>query len=605
MSDEKNKTYSPTKTLKRLFSISKAYLPWYILLCIAASLRSVTALVDTEVFRRMINGATEGNLSYVKTALIIGLIALVFGQILDFVIDYFGEILNYSSTRALQSKILSKLTKIKMSKYEGYHSGDLIDRLDNCASDAQTGMNINTRTIFEKTLVIILSMTYLIVLNFRLMICTLLFILLLPIIINPLAKFMRDLYDKRQRRRVEKDSFVQDSFQGSEIVRSFSLASRLGISYLAKYNSFFSLIKKLLFFESTMNSIHWIIIFGGDLFILGYGGYLASKDIMGVGSVIAFLLMFEKTMQPISEISMIWPKFQQALSSANRVFEILDLPEEMVSEEVTEAYGREVNVEDYPNRSLGISNVTFGYNEEAQVLKGLNFCCEEGNVTALVGPSGGGKSTILKMLIRLYEPSSGEITCGDVPITSINPQEWRKSLAYVSQEPLLFSGTILENIKYGNEAVTYEQVVEAAKFANIHDTILSTSEGYDSKIGEQGIRFSGGERQRISIARAMLRNPKLLILDEPTSALDNENEKLIQEALDKLMEGRTTVIVAHRLSTIQNADKIVFIEEGKVLEQGNHFELMELQGKYYSMHEKIKQTAELGIEELKEKEVAV
>jgi ATP-binding cassette subfamily B protein AbcA/BmrA len=605
MSEEKNKTYSPMKTLKRLFKISKAYLPWYVLLCIAASLRSVVALVDTEVFRRMINGATEGNMSMVKIGIIMGLIALIVGQTLDFVIDYFGEILNFSSTRALQSKILNKLTKIQMSKYEGYHSGDLIDRLDNCANEAQTGMNSNTRMIFEKSLVIILSMAYLIVLNFRLMIGTLIFILLLPIIINPLAKVMRGFYDKRQKLRVEKDSFVQDSFQGGEIVRSFSLSSRLGITYLAKYNSFFRLVKKLLFFESIMNTTHWIIIFGGDLFILGYGGYLASKGIMGVGSVLAFLLMFEKTMQPISEISIIWPKFQQAISSANRVFEILDLPEENASNEDAHSHMRVDDAGDNSNAEININNVSFGYNEETQVLKGLNFSCEEGKVTALVGPSGGGKSTILKMLIRLYEPSSGEITCGNKALSSMKLQVWRKSLAYVSQEPLLFSGTILENIKYGNENVTYEEVEQAAKCANIHDAILATAQGYESKIGEQGIRFSGGERQRISIARAMLRDPKLLILDEPTSALDSENERLIQEALDILMERRTTVIVAHRLSTIQNADKIVFIEEGTVQEEGTHNELMDLKGKYYNMHEKIKQTAELGLGENNEKEVAV
>ena len=222
-----------------------------------------------------------------------------------------------------------------------------------------------------------------------------------------------------------------------------------------------------------------------------------------------------------------------------------------------------------------------------------------------MGPSGSGKSTVLKLLLRLYEPEAGTICCGSSQITSIPPTEWRQNIAYVSQEPLLFSGTIYENICYGSEHATEEQVINAAKNANIHELILSTEQGYKSKIGEQGVRLSGGERQRIAIARAILRNPSLLILDEPTSALDSENERIIQEALDNLMVGRTTIIVAHRLSTIQNADKIVYIEDGLVQEEGNHHELIQLEGKYYMMHEKIKQTLNLSMDSKEEGEEAV
>lgn len=592
MSDVRKVNYSSIKTLKRLLLLSKPYIPWFIILCLAASIRSTLGVLETEGFRRVINGATKTNLSLVKQGTIIGFIALGLRLIFDFFIDYYGEIINLKSIRDLQSKILYKLTKIKMINYEEYHSSNLIDRLDNCATSAQTGLNDNVRVMLEKTLIIVFCTAYLIFLNFRLMISSLGFILLFPLIINPLAKVLRRLYDKNQTLRAEKDSFVQDVFQGGEIVRSFQLTQRLSKSYMKKFNKFINIVKRILFFEGLMFNAHWIVIFGGDLFILGYGGFLVCKGVMDVGSVVSFLLMFERVMDPISALSDIWPQFLLSISSANKVFELLDLPEE------GDTMLENSNISNFcleEKNELKVNNVKFGYKEELEVLKGISFTCESGKVTALVGPSGGGKSTMLKMLIRLYEPYSGSILFGSNLLKHISPIEWRKSTAYVSQEPMLFSGTIYENIKYGNDSVTEEDIINAAKAANIHDTIIDTSEGYFSRIGEQGIRLSGGERQRIAIARAILRNPTILILDEPTSALDSENERLIQEALDKLMKGRTTIIVAHRLSTIQSADKIVYIEDGIVHEEGNHSELMKLNGKYKNIYEKIKDTSEIGV----------
>jgi ABC-type multidrug transport system fused ATPase/permease subunit len=601
MDTQKEKNYSPVKTLRRLLQLSRKYILWLALLCIAAVLRSSLGVLDTEGFRRMINGATQADLNLVKSGIVLGVIALTAGLVLDFILDYYGEILNFITTRELQSRLVKKVTKVQMIKYEAYHSGDLIDRLDNCASMAQTGLNTNTRTILESVLMIVFSMIYLTVLNFELMVSTLIFMLLLPLLVTPLSKALRDVWDKRQKLRVDKDSLVQDAFQGGEVVRGFSLSKRLYNKYLERFNKFLQTVKRTLVFEGFMFNVHFMIILGGDFFILGLGGYMVHRGRMDVGSVISFLLMFERIMQPISRLASIWPQFQSSISSAHKIFEILDLPEEQWSsnkssvETLNISEGAEIHVE----------NISFSYSDESKILKGLNFICEAGKVTALAGPSGAGKSTVLKLLLRLYEPNSGEVWCNGIPICSVTPERWRRSTAYVSQDPLLFSGTILENISYGNEGISDGEVERAAREANIHDLIMSMPEGYQSKIGEQGIRLSGGERQRISIARAILRDPKILILDEPTSALDSENERLIQEALNKLMKGRTTVIVAHRLSTIQNADKIIFIEDGEAREQGSHRELMALKGKYHDMHEKIKRTSELGVSAESIEEVAI
>jgi ABC-type multidrug transport system fused ATPase/permease subunit len=593
MVQEKVTSYSPLKTLTRLFKMGKQFIPWHIVLCIAASLRSFVGVADTEGFRRMVNGATTPDLNLLKSGLILAVTALAIELVLDFIVDYFSEILNMISTRELQSKLIKKLVKVKMISYEGYHSGDLIDRLNNCAGDAQTGLNNNVRMILEKTLTVIVSLAYLIFLNYKLMISTMIFMALLPLAVNPLAKVLRKVYDERQKLRVERDSLVQDCLQGGEVVRSFSLSGRLRTSYIGRFNNFLKLMKKGLFFEALMMNVHWLLILGGDFFVLGLGSYFVSKGTMDVGSVLSFLIMFERVMQPISQLASVWPQLQMSISSANKVFELMDLQEEQgkdLKQKDSEPYGNFA-----VNDGIGISfnNINFKYSEEKEILKSISFSCNKGSVTALAGPSGSGKSTILKLLLGLYEPEGGNIKANNTPLEEIPQSQWRSNIAYVSQDALLFSGTIYENISYGTKNTARESVVDAAKKANIHEVIMNMPEGYESKIGEQGVKLSGGERQRISIARAILRNPSVLILDEPTSALDSENEKFIQEALDNLMINRTTLIVAHRLSTIQNAHKILYIEDGQVQEQGTHQELMQLRGKYFDMYEKVKTTTGL------------
>lgn len=605
MSQEKVSNYSPLKTLIRLFKMGKRFIPWYVVLCIAASFRSFVGVADTEGFRRMVNGATTLDLNLLKSGLVLAAGALVLELVLDFTVDYFSEILNMISARELQSKLIKKLVKVKMIKYEGYHSGDLIDRLNNCAVDAQTGLNNNVRMILEKSLTVIVSLAYLTFLNYKLMISTIIFMGLLPLLVNPLAKVLRKIYDERQKLRVERDSLVQDCLQGGEVVRSFSLSGRLRTSYIGRFNNFLKLMKKGLFFEALMMNVHFLLILGGDFFVIGVGSYFVSQGAMDVGSVLSFLIMFERVMQPISQLASVWPQLQMSISSANKVFELMDLPEEQ--REVSKAKSVDTLEGFAANNGIEVAfnDINFKYSQEKEILKGITFKCDKGSVTALAGPSGSGKSTILKLLLGLYEPDSGSIEVNDSDLGYMSKSQWRRNVGYVSQEALLFSGTIYENISYGAKNPTGEQVITAAKKANIHEVIMSMPEGYESKIGEQGVKLSGGERQRVSIARAILRNPDLLILDEPTSALDSENEKFIQEALDNLMANRTTLIVAHRLSTIQNADKILYIEEGKVQEDGNHQELMELKGRYFDMYEKVKSTGVVDSENFIKEEEAV
>tara|TARA_B110000014_G_scaffold23195_1_gene14745 strand:- start:406 stop:1263 length:858 start_codon:yes stop_codon:yes gene_type:complete len=268
---------------------------------------------------------------------------------------------------------------------------------------------------------------------------------------------------------------------------------------------------------------------------------------------------------------------QEGVGASKRVFEILSM---------------EGEVQDLPDAKplppiegkVELEDVHFHYREDQKVIRGIDFIVQPGDTVALVGPSGSGKSTLVQLLHRFYDPIKGEIRIDDVPIHTIQQASYWKQIGIVPQETILFGGTILENIEYAKPGVTKEEVIEASKAANAHNFILETPEGYETIVGEKGIRLSAGQRQRIAIARAILKNPRILILDEATSALDNESELLIQEALERLMQGRTSFIIAHRLSTIHNAERIIVLDKGKLIESGNHAHLMEKEGLYHKLY---------------------
>ncbi|MEO3946091.1 ABC transporter ATP-binding protein [Gorillibacterium sp. CAU 1737] len=570
-----------TVTLKRLLGLGKRYWGAYLVLCLFAVMVSLSSVVMAEAFRRILNSATAGDVDALKGALILGLVSIVLEVGGNFFRTYLAAKLEYSSTARLQESVLRKVLRLRTKDLEGHHSADLISRINDSAAEAQKGLNVKAVDLLVNAMQIMFVLVYLVSMDWSLTLGAVVIAVITPLVMLPFSRRLRGLYEQQAKASAEQQSFVQDTVQGAELVKSFGLFARMRETFREKYDAFMKVHIPILRLEAVGYHLPILVILGGLLYVLGFGGYLVVQGRLDVGAVAAFLISFEQLSNPMSKLSSLWTELQGALAQTNRMFEVMDLEDEDAGGAEPPQSGRQDR-----NGDLVIEEVSYRYAPDRLVLDQMSLVIPQGKMTAFAGPSGGGKSTLMKLLIRMYEPEAGTIRLGTEEVASIPVREWREGLAYVPQEPYLFSGTLYENIAWGRPGATREEVVEAAKQAAIHDFIMRAPEQYETRIGERGLTLSGGERQRLSIARAFIRDPKLLLLDEPTSALDSESEESVQAALSRLMKGRTTVTIAHRLSTIRDADCIYYMEQGRVWESGTHEELLSLNGRYRAMYER-------------------
>ncbi|MFD5019378.1 ABC transporter ATP-binding protein [Paenibacillus sp. NPDC058367] len=596
--DSIKKSKVVSNTFMRLLKLGKPYLGWYLILCLLAAVVSLATVGIAESLRRIINAATNQNMSFLMSGAIFALIIVIVDALASFLLTYLSGVLEFKSTSKLQVSLLARLLNVQMKDLDRYHSADLISRINDSAPAAQQGINQKTIELFSNLMQITFLLTYLLSLQYVLTLGTILICSLVPLVMIPFTSRLRSMHEQRQQIETAQQMFIQDTVQGAEVVRAFSLAPKLHNQFTQRVRQYFNIHLPVTRLEAVGYNMPFAVILSGLLYVLSYGGYLVIQGRLDVGAVAAFLICFEQITNPVSKLANLWTELQASLAQGKRLFEVIDLPEEDASRECNQ----EDSHKEMPmNNNQAISglypitfeNVGFLYGNH-QVLTNVNLTIEPGKVTAFAGPSGSGKSTLLQLILATYEPNEGVIQSGKLPLSSIPPRSWRNHLAYVSQEPYLFTGTLYENIAWGRPDATYEEIIKAAKSAGIHEFIMRTPLQYQTSIGERGHTLSGGERQRLSIARAFVRAPKLLLLDEPTAALDSHNEEIVGQALQELMHDRTTVVIAHRLSTIRNADHIYYMEAGSIVEAGTHLELMTLQGRYYNMVETSMKKADIS-----------
>jgi ATP-binding cassette subfamily B protein/subfamily B ATP-binding cassette protein MsbA len=515
--------------------------------------------------------------------LILVISGLILSTILKGVASYFTDVKSAFVTETIKREIkidvFKHLQNLPISYYKKNKLGDIMARLSGDASSLGKIGFLIFDVLKEVTTAIVL-LVRLFQVNWLLSIISL---TALPAVMNLIKKYTKKIRKagrKRQDIAGELIAYTQEGLSGINIVKAFSAEEKAIKNYNTLNMKEFDASMRSKKIRAKVSPINEVITTLMVSLVAGYGCYLVVvKNTMSPGDLISFVTALGLLQSPIKNMIKRNNELQEMLPSADRVLEILDADTEIDHHGSKEEIGKGIS-------EVKFEHVKFYYDDKSEAaVKDFNLVVKPGEVVALVGKSGSGKTTLVNLIPRFYETSEGSIKVNGIDIKNYSLKEYRKNIGIVPQETFLFSGTIASNIAYGREESTMEEIVEAAKMANAYDFIMEFEKGFDTEVGERGAMISGGQKQRIAIARALIQDPEIMILDEATSALDTESERLVQDALDKLMEGRTTFVIAHRLSTIINADKIVVMEKGEIKEIGCHNELLDQDGIYKKLYE--------------------
>ncbi|MGL5089114.1 MAG: ABC transporter ATP-binding protein [Fusobacteriaceae bacterium] len=569
------------KSLKTFLRYSLKYKVAMIGVIVLSTVTSLMSAVPAWLSKYLIDDVLVKKNSKMMTMVIGG---IFLSTIIKVVANYFADISSGYITekirRDIKIDVFSHLQKLPIAYFKQNKLGDLMARL---SGDSTTLGRIGFM-LFDmlKEFVTVLA---LLVRMFQVnVVLALISLTVLPAILSLVKKYTKKI---RKTGRIRQDTvgdvtaFVQEALSGISVIKGFNRSDKIINEYRDVTQDEFDKIYKATKIKAKVSPINEILSTIMILLVAAYGGYqIIITETMTPGDLISFITAIGLMQQPLKTLIKRNSELQEALPSADRVIEILDVNLEV--DHIGEA------PKDVPEtiNTINFKNVDFKYDDgDEKVLKSFNLDVKAGEVVALVGKSGSGKTTLVNLLPRYYDVTSGSIRINDIDIREMSLEQYRNHIGIVPQETFLFSGTIGENIGFGKDSVSYDEIINAAKMANAYDFIMELPNKFHTEVGERGVLLSGGQKQRIAIARALIQNPSIMILDEATSALDTESERLVQDALDKLMNGRTTFVIAHRLSTILNADKIVVMENGEIKEVGNHEQLLKNNGIYRKLYE--------------------
>ena len=508
----------------------------------------------------------------------ITLLALYFLKMcLNYFIQYEGHMMGVYMQARMRSDMFAHLETLPYSFYDTHETGKIMTRMTNDLFEVSELAHHGPENIIISVLSIVIAFIYLSTINIPLTLIIFACVPFLLVISWSLRKKMRKAFRDTRAALAEINASMESSISGIRVTKAFTNAEKEKEKFEVG-NRAFQIARKAAY--SAMGRFHSGNTFITDIFnvvVLIAGGIFLYNGRIRFGDYSAFIVSVNMFIAPVMTLINFMEQFENGITGFERFCEIMDAKPETDSPDAADAGELEGRIE--------FRNVSYAYDEDKNVLRHVDLTIEQGKTFALVGPSGGGKTTICHLIPHFYDVLSGEIFLDGKEIHTLTLESVRRNIGIVQQDIYLFNDTMKENIRYGKLDATEEEIIEAAKRANIHDYIMSLPDGYETKIGERGVRLSGGQKQRLSIARVFLKNPPILILDEATSALDNTTEILIQQALDELCRGRTTLVVAHRLSTIKNADEIAVVSDGRIVEQGTHEELMKLQGQYYELYQ--------------------
>lgn len=580
--NDKNKKHSIAtlkETLVKIFALSKPYRGRFYFATVVVLLASGIWLMVPLGLRELLDAVFDKGDAKLLNILALGLIGLfVLQSIFNFTGNYFLEWVGERVVTDLRKKVYEHLHRLGFRFFAERRLGEITSRLTNDVGSIRTALTDSLPQLLTITFSLVGSVSLMVALNWRLSAVIFVTVPFVTIATRYFGQKIRRLSKGIQDELADSTAVAEDALGAIRLVKAFVREAYEVGRYSDSVEKLFVTVRKKVVLTQLFWSGVGIMFMGTLVVIFWYGGKEVLAGRLTAGDLVAFIIYALNISRSISQTSRLYTAVNTAAGASERIFELLD--------EVPEIQDKPNAITlDKVNGEISFRNVEFEYDKERPILKNINFTAKAGETIALVGPSGAGKTTLLNLIPRFYEVESGEITLDGIPISDLKVQSFREHISIVPQEVHLFSTTIKENLMYGNLNASDEEVIQAAKDANAHEFIANHPEGYNSLIGEKGVKLSGGQRQRIAIARAILKNPEILLLDEATSSLDSESEAQVQDALNRLMKNRTTFVIAHRLSTIQNADRILVLDKGLIVEEGSHYELLEKGGMYSHLYE--------------------